>query len=1850
MLSEKTQAFQMSPQQERLWFLWRMDRSQAYRARLAALVEGDFDAAAFTQSLRGVIAKREILRTTFKHLPGMSVPVQVVGDCEPAAIVETDLSGLDPAQQEREIAAIHDEMAKTPFDLERGPVFNLRLATLSPARKMIFMSLPSFSADGVSARNILREICSNDQEGGHEKQAEPEAIQYAELAEWQNQLLESKETSAGRLYWAGKEIPDAFDAPAPFERPAIQSDARAAFDPERFAFTIRPELAAGLDRVASDHDVASATVLLACWQALLGKLTGLREVVVGRLYDGRKYEELAGALGPFERYLPLAGRVEDDHGFNRLIAELEQEGAELYERQEFFSWRDMKQGPLFSFCFSYDEEPGAIASGGARFSIVEEHCCAERFKLKLSAIRAGAGLRLEIHFDAALFRLADIQRLSERFETLFENALARPSSPIGALEILSGADRQSLLFDFNDTAVEFQTGACVHEMIREQAIKHPGRPAVGFEDRSITYAELNAEANRLANLLRRMGVTAETRVAILLDRCAETIVSLLGVLKAGGAYTPLDPGSPKERLAGMIEDSGARVVVTQNRLAELISGIDVKTIRIDGDRDAIESQSDEEPPNEARPDSLAYVIYTSGSTGRPKGVAVEHRQLSNYINAILARLGLPSGASFATVSTLAADLGNTAIFPALASGGCLHVIARERLSDAGALADYFERRRIDCLKIVPSHLEALLASPRAARIVPRECLVLGGEASSWKLIEKVESLAPSCRIFNHYGPTETTIGAITCAAQAVESRSETLNIPLGQPLANVQVYLLNSYLRPAPAGVAGEVYIGGAGVARGYLGKPDLTAERFIPDPFSSEPGARLYRTGDLARRLPDENAANGSLEFLGRIDDQVKIRGFRIELGEIEAALQDHQGVEDAVVLPREDAAGNRKLVAYVTPRREYRRTIEGRGRYRLPNRMEIAHLNRNETDHGFREIFERQGYFKHGVSLGENALVLDVGANIGLFSLFVSDLHPDATIYAFEPIKPIYDVLRLNAELYGPNVRARNLGLSDAGGTAQFTYFPGYSVMSGLSAYADAEGEKQTLKTILRNGGHNGGHNGGRTAEEAALLLDHADELLDERFAGQTAQCRLATISEIIEREAIERIDLLKIDAQKSEADVLGGIRPGDWEKIDQIVMEAHDQPGQQTEGRIEGLIASLEDRGYRVIVEQEEELKGTDRHMIYALRDGALRDGRRASGRIETAIDETSRPRPSILEPDELDRFLGQKLPDYMIPSHIVLLDALPLNSNGKIDRKALPSVEETGHGAERDFEPPRTEAEKTLAAIWAETLGLDRVGVNDNFFKLGGDSIISIQIIVKANQAGIYLTPRQFFQHQTIAGLAAAANEASGVEAEQGAIAGPAPLTPIQRWFFEDNPADPHHWNMALLLETRRPLDSGILDRAARALLAHHDALRLRFAPGESGWEQTNAGIDDSSPLTVIDLSELDGEAGFSVQAEIERAAARVQASLDLTHGPTVRLAHFKFSGDSPARLLIVIHHLSVDGVSWRILIEDLKSIHDQLDRLSANGEYRLPPKSTSFRRWAERLVEYAQSDDAREEADYWLGLPWDEAAPLPGDFASGAGNSVEASRAISVALTPEETQSLIQKAPEAYNTQINDALLAALARALRRWTGRRVHLIEIEGHGREEIFEGVDLTRTVGCFTTRLPVLLETVASEDAGEQLKATKELLRRIPRRGIGYGVLRYLSDDAEAPERLRRLPRPEISFNYLGQLDQALAADSPFAPARESAGPTRGPKAARRHLIEINGGVTGGRLEMVWRYAEGVHRGTTVETLAGWFMESLRELISHCLQVEAGGFTASDFADFGWTEQDLDQILDKLNRNNKH
>ncbi|MGK4003930.1 amino acid adenylation domain-containing protein [Sorangium sp. So ce1036] len=558
-------------------------------------------------------------------------------------------------------------------------------------------------------------------------------------------------------------------------------------------------------------------------------------------------------------------------------------------------------------------------------------------------------------------------------------------------------------------------------------------------------------------------------------------------------------------------------------------------------------------------------------------------------------------------------------------------------------------------------------------------------------------------------------------------------------------------------------------------------------------------------------------------------------------------------------------------------------------------------------------------------------------------------------------------------------------------------------------------------------------------------------------------------------------------------------------------------------------------------------------------------------------------------------------------------------------------------------PATDVEAELARIWAAVLGRERVGRHDNFFELGGDSILSLQVVSRAKQAGLRLTARQMFQHQTLAALAAAAGVASAAAsagegpAGEGPATGDVPLTPIQRRFFARDLPNPHHWNQALLLTVAEPLDWPALQAAVQALVGHHDALRLRYVPEGGGYRQTHA---PGEPEAVAHRADLSRVPEADLPRAIEAHASRWQASLDLTAGPVLRVVGFDLGAGRPGRLLLAAHHLVVDGVSWRILLDDLQTAYDQARR---GAPAALPDRTTSFKRWAERLEAAAQGAALQEEAAYWLGLPWDRVAPLPVD--TPAGDRAEVAMAtLKAGLSGAETRSLLEAVSDAYRTRVDELLLAGLALALARWTGQGVAAIEVEGHGREALDgEDLDLSRTVGWFTSAYPVLLEVAGDAAPGDAVKAVKEQLRRVPRRGLPYGAVRELGAGAIA-DRLRRLPTPGVAFNYLGQWDQVVGAGARFSLAAESPGAEHDPRSPLAYEIEIDAAVYDGRLEATFRYSAARCRQETVAALGALWRDALRELIAHCLSPEAGGYTPSDFTDVALAPDELDSILEAL------
>ena len=923
--------FEISPQQKSLWLSCKAEERHNFRVTGTILIEGKLDEVILEKAIQKTIQNNEILRTGFEAIASLNVPVQVICDRHNFCLNYFDLTSLDAARQEDKIAEIVSALTKTQFDLERGIILNASLIKLNQEKSILAIAISAFCADAVSFDNLIREI-SQTYQSCLEKEINNEPLQYADLAAWQNELLAAPEAEAGRQYWHDKTLSNFTINKLPREK---QVNGQLEFIPQLINFNISSKLVNQLELLAEQYNTSLATLLMACWQILLWRLTN-RPIAVATCFDNRSYAELKPVIGLLAKYIPLGIKLEENLKLSQVLTQLDKEIDEVEQWQEYFI--DTSNNLSWKFAFEFNQL-GKYKSNNLTFTIENLSVCINKFKVKLACLHCDNTFNIQLHYDASLFEEQDIETLSWEYQTLLQSAVNNPEAAIDKLNILSPKEEQ-LLIEFNQTDSLLPPYQCLPHWFEAQVSKTPDATAVVFEDRKLTYQELNTKANRIANHLISLGVKPENIIALCVQRSLDIVIGILGILKAGAAYLPLEPNLPTEALIFRLQDAKVPIVLTQKHLAEKIEfaaiANNIQTVYLDatiqnlpknttGKRDIVLPTSE----------NLAYVIYTSGSTGKPKGVAVEHRQIVNYINGVLAELKLPEAASFATVSTFAADLGNTSIFGALYTGGCLHVISESKATNPVALADYFTQHQIDCLKIVPSHLSALLTSADAEKLLPRQRLILGGEAATWDLIGKVHQLAPNCQIFNHYGPTETTVGVLINKINSVETfRPKGLALRrekplLSNPLANTQIYILDKYQKPVPIGVPGEIYIGGANVARGYINQSELTTEKFI-----SISQNRLYKTGDKARYLP-----NGKIEFLGRIDNQIKLHGYRIELGEIESVLRQHPQVTDAVVTVKENSS-NKYLIVYFTAEEEIESELPEFLSSKLPEYMLPSHF----------------------------------------------------------------------------------------------------------------------------------------------------------------------------------------------------------------------------------------------------------------------------------------------------------------------------------------------------------------------------------------------------------------------------------------------------------------------------------------------------------------------------------------------------------------------------------------------------------------------------------------------------------------------------------------------------------------------------------------------------------------------------------------------------------------------------------------------------------------------------------------------------------------------------------------------
>ena len=1511
-------SFPLTPlQQGMLYHTFSAPNSGVDIEQILCTIPKQFNPSAFNQAWQTVIDRHPILRTAFQW-EGVPQPTQTI--FPDVAISQTDISlaGQAEAERQEKIGAFMAADRLQDFDLAQPPLMRVAVFQWDEPAFSCLWSFHHALLDGRSFPIVLTELFTiyDGLNVGIPPSPLPDLPPFSDFIQWR----ETQDFTVSEPYWrqqlAGITAPTQIDLGKP--SPTRHSPPARAVERH-----LSPQLTQRLTNFAQTIGVTLNTLVQGAWGLLLHHYSGDNEIAFGntRACRHNTVPQALDMVGLFINTVPVVTQIDPEVTLTDWLQALRQQHIDLRQHEHtplnlIQSWSDVPAGePLFESLVVFENyllnrRMQALGGAWAKREFLYEG--QTNFPLTLIGY-ADDRLLLRLEFDPTRYDLPAMERMLGHMENLLGRMPASADKPALRIPYLSPQERHHLLFERNPDYTATLPPDCLHRRFEAMVEKYPDNIALAFETETLTYDQLNRQANQVAHQLISAGVKPESLVGLSVERSLDIVIGILAILKAGGAYVPIDPDSPPERTTFILEDAGISALLTQS--TNNISAPNLTTLNLD--ETASYSGDDSNPHTAVTPDNLAYVIYTSGSTGKPKGCLISHANAVRLMDATNHWYRFHPDDVWTLFHSFAFDFSVWEIWGALFYGGKIVVVPYWISRSPEDFYQLLIDEGVTVLNQTPSAFRQLIQAEISLDGKPTDLalryVIFGGEAlelpSLRPWFERHGDQKP--QLINMYGITETTVHVTYRPIDMSDVEAGQGSI-IGQPIPDLQTYVLNQFLEPVALGVPGEIYVGGAGVARGYHNRPQLSAERFCDNPFKA--GTRLYKSGDVARPLP-----NGDLEFIGRADMQVKIRGFRIELGEIEAVIGEHPAVRDNVVLAHATPSGVKHLVSYLIP------------------------------DDGY-------------------------------------------------------------------------------------------------------------------------------------------------------------------------------------------------------------DQVGLRT--------------------------------------------------------------------------FLAEKLPAYMVPAYFMPLTAFPLTNNGKLNRRALPPPQVDSDELASQYVAPRDETEATLAQIWAEALRVERVGIHDNFFELGGDSILSIQIISRARNAGIQFTPKQLFRYPQISQLVAVA-EIKRVEtsAEQGLITGSAPITPIQHWFFEQEIPNKNHWNQAFLFRLHQTLNLDGLAKVIEAILTHHDALRLRFAETEDGWMSEYGGMPAFIPLEHANLTDTPPA---EQQAAIETICQHAQASLDIGKGELCRFVYIE-TGDEADRLFIVIHHLVVDGVSWRILLEDLLTAYDGI---LAGEAVKLPAKTSSFASWGRGLHDYAQSNQLAMEQSYWQTITQTPAPTLPTDHAGD--NNESDIQAITVGLAPDATLALLVQAPSAYNSQINDILLTALGRTLQAWLNSDQILIDLEGHGREDILPDVDHSRTVGWFTTVFPVALDLSGVEDAGTALMQVKETLRAIPRKGVGYGIARYLGDgDTLACQ-------PQIVFNYLGQFDQMLSDDR-LSLAHENPGAMHDQTGKRRHLLEIVGQVVDGELSLKWEYSSALFEQATIRQLTTDFMDELTALITHCLSIEKRIFTPSDFPLAQLTQAQLNGILAK-------
>ncbi|GAB4195320.1 MAG: hypothetical protein OHK0022_11980 [Roseiflexaceae bacterium] len=1353
--------FRISPQQRQIW---RAQQAGAPTLALCALrISGAFAVERWLAALRLTVQRHEILRTTFRLLPGTHIPLQYIADEPTLAHRVYDLQSELAPERAARLAVLIEAAEHEEIDLASGPVLHATQIILQPAEQCWILALPTMCADTPTLRYLVAEVCATYRvlDGGAEQ---PEAtVQYADVAEILNQEAEQA-ASAGRAV---------AEPPAGSGRLVFERDAQteALLTTARCRWEAGPELLGRLRELASARQTTPSTLLLACWAALLWRLSDHTIQSVGLVSSGRLYAELEQAIGPYDTVLPLAYQLDAAQTLDELIGQIAQ-GCEALGEEPVAP--DSAAGPRFTF--ETLPLPAPLPLDPQSVCVIEhEQALLVPFAAQLSVREGDDRLVFAIDYRAEHDAAAVVERLAEGYRELLAAALAVPARPLCQHSLIGQASRDLLLRQFNQTELAYDSGASLDRLFSDQARRTPERVAVQYEDHQLTYADLEARSNQLARALLRRGVRPEQPVALYLERSTELITALLAVLKAGAAYLPIDPSYPRARVLQILEDTRAAWVLTQTALAEQLPD---QGVALCLDRDWPRIAEEPEVPltgPEARR-SLAYVLYTSGSTGVPKGVMVEHSAVVNLVAGLQERFyrRLSGPVRVALLAAYVFDASVQQIFSALLLGHTLVIAPEAARRDGHHLLRFYQQQRITISDGTPALLTILLSgAATSAAILPVQEFLIGGEALPPALVRQFyRTFGEAVRLTNIYGPAECCVDTNAYTVRP-DQIGMLRSIPIGPPLPNRRAYVLDEQLQPVPIGVPGELYIAGHGLGRGYWNRPDLTAARFLPDPFDA--GQRMYRTGDRCRWLPD-----GSLDFLERVDRQVQIRGFRVELEEVEAALQAHPAVRAAVVAVRQ-----RQQPAVRTCARCFL-TSNMPGLYL--DTEGVCNVCRAYEQHGaqiagyfqdeaaLRSLFER---VRADAAGDYDCLFLYSGgkdstyalyrlAELGLRLLVVSVDNGFLSPHARSNIQRVCADLGVDLEVVQP--RRMNEIFVESLRSNSSVCDGCFRAITVLGSRMALERGIPTMVTALSRGQI--------YTKLTNFLLQHQfdpqridQELLAFRKVHYTSRDRMGLL---IHDNAIPASDagldrLQVVDffryCDVTQEELLGYLRargniwqmPPDtsYSSSDCLINEA-------------GVSIHLQERGYHFYADQVSwemrighisaelaraklDMQTSEPQIRRMLSQIGYREPIKQAAQADVYLCAYVIPSGDVTA-DELRGALAERLPDYMVPSAVVFCESFPLTVNGKIDERALPEPDVARQRAIR-YVAPSNPIEQWLASLWEEVLGVARAGVHDTFFELGGHSLAATQVMTRTCQAfQIELPLRTIFEHHTIAALA------------------------------------------------------------------------------------------------------------------------------------------------------------------------------------------------------------------------------------------------------------------------------------------------------------------------------------------------------------------------------------------------------------------------------------------------------------------------------------------------------------------